>query len=102
MVLTFLPPAIRRKQGLEDPNSILEWLIRSAMRIMINAGDAQPDAVEAPIESFYHDLQRWNLSTIDRVETTRRDKQSFYMSAMGACLLMAVMGPVLYFLLVHK
>ncbi|CAK1365197.1 unnamed protein product [Cercospora beticola] len=85
MVLTFLPPAIRRKQGLEDPNSVLEWLIRFAMRVMINTGDAQPDPMEAPIESFYHDLQRWNLSTIDRVEMVRRDKQSFHLRATG-CL----------------
>lgn len=102
MILTFLPPAIRRKQGLEDPNSVLEWLIRFAMRVMINAGDAHPDPAEAPIESFYHDLQRWNLSTIDRVETARRDKQSLYLRATGACSLVGMVLPALYLLLARR
>ena len=84
IVLTFLPPAIRQKQRLEDPNPILQWLVKAFFRTAINRSDSRPDPVDAPLEAFFDDLKSWDLSKIDKLETARRDRESWWIK-LSAC-----------------
>ncbi|PSN67243.1 hypothetical protein BS50DRAFT_588230 [Corynespora cassiicola Philippines] len=84
IILTFLPPAIRQKQRLEDPNPILQWLVKAFFRTAINRSDSRPDPVDAPLEAFFDDLKSWDLSKIDKVEAARRDRESRWIK-VSAC-----------------
>lgn len=74
--MTFLPPGIRRKQRLADPNPVLEFMIKMAFKLLIDIGDAQADPVTAPIDAFYANLQSWDMRKIDVMETAKRDAQT--------------------------
>ena len=74
--MTFLPPGIRRKQRLADPNPVLEFMIKKAFKLFIDFGDAQADPVVAPIDSFYANIQSWDMRKIDVMETAKRDAQT--------------------------
>lgn len=75
-----MPPRIRRKQALKDPNPLLERAIKIFFRVMINFGDRQPDPVDAPLEDLYSNLQRWDLNKIDAQEAHRRTKQDRWLA----------------------
>lgn len=90
-MLTFLPPAIRRKQGLEDPNVALQWIIKRAFRFLINYGDSLPDPVHAPMDPFYAKLKADDLNAIDRATTQDRDRQTWRLAVTVVSMIVLVL-----------
>lgn len=92
VLVAFLPPGIRRKQRLADPNPVLEFMIKKAFRLFIDFGDAQPDPVVAPIDSFYANIQSWDMRKIDVAETEKRDAQTRRFRIVFTVLFFLVLG----------
>jgi hypothetical protein len=95
-LVTFLPPRIRRKQRLADPNPVLEFMIKKAFRLFIDFGDAQPDPLIAPIDDFYANIQSWDMRKIDVIETEKRDAQTQRFKILFAVLSFLVLGSLGY------
>ena len=94
--MTFLPPGIRRKQRLADPNPVLEFMIKKAFKLFIDFGDAQADPVVAPIDSFYANIQSWDMRKIDVAETEKRDAQTRRFRIVFTVLYFLVLGSLGY------
>jgi hypothetical protein len=96
VLVTFLPPGIRKKQRLADPNSVLEFMIKKAFRLSIDFGDSRPDPVVAPIDDFYANIQSWDMRKIDVMETQKRDAQTRRFKFVFAILFFLVLGSLGY------
>ena len=96
VLVTFLPPGIRRKQRLADPNPVLESMIKMAFRCFIDSGDAQPDPVIASIDEFYVNIQSWDMRIIDLIETEKRDTQTRRFKIVFTVLAFLVLGSLGY------
>jgi hypothetical protein len=96
VLMTFLPPGIRKKQRLADPNPVLEFMVQKAFRLFIDFGDSRPDPVVAPIDAFYANIQSWNMRKIDLVETEKRDSQTRRFKFVFTILSFLVLGSLGY------
>ena len=96
VLVTFLPPGIRKRQRLADPNPVLEFMIKKAFKLFIDFGDAQPDPVVAPIDAFYANIQSWDMREIDVVETEKRDAQTRRFNIVFTVFAFLVLGSLGY------
>lgn len=96
VLVTFLPPGIRKKQRLADPNSVLEFMIKKVFRLLIDFGDSRPDPVVAAIDAFYAHIQSWDMRKIDLMETQKRDSQTRRFKFVFAILSILVLGSLVH------
>lgn len=71
-------------------------MIKKAFKLFIDLGDAQPDPVIAPIDSFYANVQSWDMREIDVMETEKRDAQTRRFKMVFAILCFLVLGSLGY------
>lgn len=88
---------MRRKQRLNEPNPVLEFIIKKAFKLAIDYGDAQPDPVVAPLDDFYANIQSWDMKSIDAKQNAVRDAQTQRFKVVFMILSLLLLGSLVYY-----